>query len=339
MPYRPHRKTAKPIPLPRPSEQAGRNGFPPVTFDIPAEWWSSTDTLQTERKRAERRAMVKEYARHVWGKAIREGKAWHVRRYVAVIGVAYPRRKGVFPARAAETVKPIIDVGTEYRLWDDDDANHRCATIYFQLPKPAPAGRYRLTVYIFPVPTGWTAGRNLGGQIIQASTGTPTAFSLQLHIPYRLWVTSNITDSDLKARQHGAKRSSTWGGWDAFGVRQHVVDQLIDTAAAQWERTPETPLHGPFIVFAGVRYAIKGDADPDNAAETVNALMRAGVQAGRLPGVTSDQCKATVFFRLKGYAEPTMHDVKLYVLPLPEGRQWLDLLIDSCEAAWKETVR
>ena len=29
-----------------------------------------------------------------------------------------------------------------------------------------------------------------------------------------------------------------------------------------------------------------------------------------------------------------MHDVKLYVLPLPEGRQWLDLLIDSCETAW-----
>ena len=67
--------------------------------------------------------------------------------------------------------------------------------------------------------------------------------------------------------------------------------------------------------------------------------MRAGVKAGRLPGVTSDQCKATVFFRLKGFAEPTMHDVKLYVLPLPEGRQWLDLLIDSCEASWKEPNR
>ena len=34
-----------------------------------------------------------------------------------------------------------------------------------------------------------------------------------------------------------------------------------------------------------------------------------------------------------------MHDVKLYVLPLPGGRQWLDLLIDSCEASWKEPNR
>ena len=113
MNYHPHRKTAKPLPLRRPSEQDSRNGFPPVTFDIPAEWWSGTDTLQTERRRASRRAMVKEYARRIWGKAIKEGNAWHVKRYVAVIGVAYPRRKGVFPARAAETVKPIIDVGTE----------------------------------------------------------------------------------------------------------------------------------------------------------------------------------------------------------------------------------
>ena len=61
-------------------------------------------------------------------------------------------QKNIFPARAAETIKPIIDGGSDARLWDDDDSQHRHSTVYIQLPTPAPANHYRLSVLIIPVP-------------------------------------------------------------------------------------------------------------------------------------------------------------------------------------------
>ena len=71
-------------------------------------------------------------------------------RFIALIGVACPSQKNIFPARAAETIKPIIDGGSDARLWDDDDSQHRHSTVYIQLPTPAPANHYRLSVLIIP---------------------------------------------------------------------------------------------------------------------------------------------------------------------------------------------
>ena len=63
------------------------------------------------------------------------------------------RRRRWRSPRAAETVKPIIDAGTDAGLWPDDDSTHRCSTIYFRSPDPAPAHHYALTTYILPVPS------------------------------------------------------------------------------------------------------------------------------------------------------------------------------------------
>lgn len=99
-------------------------------FTIPIEWWSTTDTIQTERMRARRRAWVRDYAKNEWRNLKKTGKAWKVERFIALIGVACPSQKNIFPARAAETIKPIIDGGSDARLWDDDDSQHRHSTVY-----------------------------------------------------------------------------------------------------------------------------------------------------------------------------------------------------------------
>ncbi|MFR0558264.1 hypothetical protein ACLUWO_05180 [Pseudoscardovia radai] len=261
-------------------------------------------------------------------------------RYVACIAVAYPHDRDTFPAQAAETVKPIIDAGTEYGLWPDDDSTHRCATVYFRAPGHAPAHRHRLTVFIIPVPSrpAYVVSRDLNQTIIDAARDRGQAYraaSLQFTVPFGLWVTSNITDSDILARQHGHRKASTWGGRRAQGVREQTIGTLRSMGADKWRRTGASLTGTPFITFAGIRYATDRDADPDNAAETVDALMRAGADAGRIDGVSGTQCKATVFFRLKGKAAPSEHDVKLYAVAIPDGTQWLDLLLDSCDRAWR----
>lgn len=73
--------------------------------------------------RARRRAWVRDYAKNEWRNLKKTGKAWKVERFIALIGVACPSQKNIFPARAAETIKPIIDGGSDARLWDDVTAS------------------------------------------------------------------------------------------------------------------------------------------------------------------------------------------------------------------------
>ena len=37
-----------------------------LTITIPVEWWSGTDTIQTEKTRALRRARIRRYAKDKW---------------------------------------------------------------------------------------------------------------------------------------------------------------------------------------------------------------------------------------------------------------------------------
>lgn len=318
-----------------------------ATFTIPVEQWSATDTIQTETIRARRRAWIRRMARDQWRLMRREGRAWRVERFVAVVGVAYPRLNDVVPSRAAETVKPIIDGGTDARLWPDDDALHRCATIYFQLPDVSAPNTYRLQVFVFPVPdtrptyqvTG-ALSQALGGMWERAGARRPSGWSgfvARFQVPHRLWITSNLTDSDLAARQHGARRSERWGGWSSFGTRgrvnrmlgQHVLQQWAGQSYARADR---------FIVLAGVSYPIgvgKDQADPDNAAETVNTILDSGVQAGAWSGVGAKRCKGVGFFRWPVDCPGGRHEIHLIVLPVPDGGQLLDAVADSYEQAWR----
>lgn len=40
---------------------------------------------------------------------------------------------------AAETLKPLIDAGTDEALWPDDDPYHRVMTCYLRDPRPCRA--------------------------------------------------------------------------------------------------------------------------------------------------------------------------------------------------------
>ena len=190
-------------------------------FTIPIEWWSTTDTIQTERMRARRRAWVRDYAKNEWRNLKKTGKAWKVERFIALIGVGCPSQKNIFPARAAETIKPIIDGGSDARLWDDDDSQHRHSTVYIQLPTPAPVNHYRLSVLIIPVPESmpkYQITSRLASNIDQHWRNNPNppawhdGYSVSFTIPDKQWITSNYTDSDLIARQNGERKSATWEG-------------------------------------------------------------------------------------------------------------------------------
>ena len=269
-------------------------------FTIPIEWWSTTDTIQTERMRARRRAWVRDYAKNEWRNLKKTGKAWKVERFIALIGVACPSQKNIFPARAAETIKPIIDGGSDARLWDDDDSQHRHSTVYIQLPTPAPANHYRLSVLIIPVPESMP----------------------KYQITSRL--ASNID-------QHWRNNPNPPAWHDGYSVSFTIPDK-------QWKRQAYRP-YERFAIIAGIAYpyGVK-TADPDNAAETVNTILHSGTRIGAWPDVNSQHCRGVAFVRLPNLMTGN-HMVRLFVFPVPENFQMAQSIAESSIDAWGEHDR
>lgn len=325
-----------------------RRGGYRLDLTIPVEWWSGTDTVQTEVTRARRRARVREHARNEWRRLKRAGLAWKVNRFIALIAVAYPNRDRIFPARAAETVKPVIDGGSDAHLWDDDDSQHRHSTIYIQLPDKAPTGNYRLTVLIIPVSDRNPVYQVTGGlaeNVVNHWRDKPdkpawdTGYVVSFDIPDKLWITSNLTDSDLAARQRGARKARTWGTGRAFGVREKVTANLTEHALTQWKRQSYCG-YERFIIIAGIAYPYGVDrADPDNCAESVNVILNAGTLAGAWHDTNFDHCKGVAFFRLPNIYGGGRHTVKLFILPVPDDFQLAAAVADSAEESWEEHDR
>lgn len=317
-------------------------------FIIPVEWWSGTDTMQTERLRAQRRAWVRDYAKNEWRTMKENGQAWKVERFIALIGVAYPSRSNIFPARAAETVKPIIDAGRDAKLWDDDDSQHRHSTVYIQLPEPAPPNHYRLTVIIIPIPDKlpkYQITSRLAANIEKhwrQQSELPDwhdGYSVSFTVPDKQWITSNFTDSDLMARQKGARKASTWGRGTNLGIRERVKKQLTELAVRSWSRQAFRP-YSRFVVIAGIAYPYGVDtADPDNAAETANTILQAGVTVGAWPDITSRHCGGVAFVRLPNLMNGGHHLVRLFVFPMPDGFQIAQSIAESSVDAWSEHDR
>ena len=61
-----------------------------LTITIPVEWWSGTDTVQTEKTRALRRARIRRYAKDKWRNLKTMKQAWKVERFLAVVTVSAP---------------------------------------------------------------------------------------------------------------------------------------------------------------------------------------------------------------------------------------------------------
>lgn len=252
-----------------------------------------------------------------------------------------------FPARAAETIKPIIDGGSDARLWDDDDSQHRHSTVYIQLPTPAPVNHYRLSVLIIPVPESmpkYQITSRLASNIDQHWRNNPNppawhdGYSVSFTIPDKQWITSNYTDSDLIARQNGERKSATWGRGGSFGIRERVRAQLIELAFQQWKRQAYRP-YERFAIIAGIAYpyGVK-TADPDNAAETVNTILHSGTRIGAWPDVNSQHCRGVAFVRLPNLMTGN-HMVRLFVFPVPENFQMAQSIAESSIDAWGEHDR
>lgn len=313
--------------------------------------------IQSETARARRRHYIRrDLARRQWTALKRAGVAHRCERYVVAVGVAYPHMRGVTPSFAAETVKPIVDAGTDAGLWPDDDATHRCCTIYYQLPEPAPPRHYLLNVLILPVPAKrprWQPTEEISRGAADAWAAVPEGErpdgyggypSVNAVVPNRLWVTSNITDSDLLAIQKGARRSRRWGDPNALGVREKVSDGLERLMVREWRRSPHWPVER-YVVLAGIAYAgnvANDDADPDNAAESVNVMLGAGLDPSvdAWPGTDGRHCKAVGFYRWPNDCPPGRHEIHLTVLPVPEeGFHVLTTLGDSWTRAWRAHER
>lgn len=224
---------------------------------------------------------------------------------------------------------------------------HRPYSVYIQLPTPAPANHYRLSVLIIPVPESmpkYQITSRLASNIDQHWRNNPNppawhdGYSVSFTIPDKQWITSNYTDSDLIARQNGERKSATWGRGGSFGIRERVRAQLIELAFQQWKRQAYRP-YERFAIIAGIAYpyGVK-TADPDNAAETVNTILHSGTRIGAWPDVNSQHCRGVAFVRLPNLMTGN-HMVRLFVFPVPENFQMAQSIAESSIDAWGEHDR
>ena len=124
-----------------------------------------------------------------------------------------------------------------------------------------------------------------------------------------------------------------------MGVREKVGSQLIAYAEECWKRQPYCG-YGKYIVIASIAYPYGvAQADPDNTAESVNAILKAGTNVGAWHGTTSNYCKGVAFVRSKNLNHGGRHLVRLLVFPVPDGFQMLEAIADSADASWEEHDR
>lgn len=271
------------------------NGLKPYTvpFTVSASLWMTTigDEDMTERKR--RRGRLRAYGRQVWRETKAAG-APRVNRYMMLVTVGGRRES---PVLAAETLKPLIDAGTDEGLWPDDDPYHRVMTCYLRDPRPLPGGRAELFIWVIPLgPDTDPLSRLLAHMPGSKATLAHATFGEDS------WLTSNmrLTARERKTMQTRAMRACR-NIWKASpGADCGVVCQV---------RYPDP------------RPRYKGD--PDNTAETATAMWGVGVLAGLLPASPSIFC----FMLANGESEPKHHDLDMLAFTTPPDVDWPGLLV------------
>lgn len=113
-----------------------------VSFTVSNSLWMTTvgDENPTIRKR--HRGRLRAMARQTWRKAKRDGAPF-TRRYLMLVTVGGRQET---PVLACETLKPLIDAGTDEGLWPDDDPAHRVMTCYLRDPRPLPGGHATINI-------------------------------------------------------------------------------------------------------------------------------------------------------------------------------------------------
>lgn len=287
-------------------------------FPIPSQLVATTTMKVSERQRARIRHQLRELGRTIW-KSTRG--TFPVTHFVALIVTNYPT-----PSLIAETVKPLIDAGTDTSLWPDDDAYHRKSTVYTFVDDPNMSGTW-VRIIILPVPAHFQIMVGLS-RLAQRLTGQD-GYTISFALPPHLWVTSNLTDADILARQKGQRLASAtaWGKPGNYGAREKILSTLAGQAQQLWANRPSLP---NTIVLAGVAYAPgvkKTQADPDNSAETVTTLLRAGKVTPQL----------LAYYRYPvDEKTPGYHHIHLTVLPIPDTFNIFYALLACTQYAWQE---
>lgn len=177
-----------------------------VSFIVSNSLWMTTvgDENPTIRKR--HRGRLRAMARQTWRTAKRDGAPF-TRRYLMLVTVGGRQES---PVLACETLKPLIDAGTDEGLWPDDDPAHRVMTCYLRDPRPLPGGH--ATINIWVVPLGEYDDPTL--RLLRCVPGAQAAL-VSVSIPDSDWLTSNMRESDAvrKRKQTAIMRraAKAWG--------------------------------------------------------------------------------------------------------------------------------
>lgn len=305
-----------------------------VTFDIPRSRWSALGEWETEERRASKRAWLRRsLGKKTFAQAKRNKTVWKVNRFVLLVGVCDPDGIDHSPALyACEVAKPLVDAGTDAKLWPDDDAAHRADTTYFTMRDQWHDGQYHVMFIVLPLPSGFDLHHSL--DVYQTRQGAPAA-NLTFNVPHKLWLTSNFNDSDLIARQKGY---GTYGSEQRFlgGVspenRKALRGNLMAFAMKRWGDCSRISMDGEYFTVAAVSYPSENDSDPDNASETISCLLGAGMYLNRLPSMTG-KCAEVSVYKDPAKSPPSYHGVRLSLYR--RDRNLADVISMLVKKAWE----
>ncbi len=266
-----------------------------VTLTVPDHLWATTVGQESITGRADTRRSLRRRGRAAWRTAASLG-ACRVDRFIMVVAVGGSHGS---PMLAAETLKPLVDAGTDQGLWPDDDPWHRACTLYMPDPRPDPVGATRVSIAVIPLsPREDPATRLLG--CVPGAKGRPVRLD---GIGDHTWLTSNM-------RLDPKERSARQG-------------RLMDGCAASWRSHGSVGAHAAgicWVRYPDSRREYKGD--PDNAAESATAMWGEGVALGLAPAVPT----GFAFLLADGESAPGTHDLDLLALTTPPGFNWLKAL-------------
>lgn len=266
-----------------------------VRFEISPQLWMTTVDTDTIDQRRKRRGRLRAYGRNVWLAARRYG-AEPCNQYMMLVTVGGRKES---PILAAETLKPLIDAGTDEHLWPDDDPYHRIMTCYLRDPRPMAGGRATIHIWIIPLHGGEEPVSRLLACVPDArATLARATFNDDM------WLTSNmrLTPKERLRRQ----------------------EQIITISRLAWQASP-----GPYcavicqVAYPDSRPEYKGD--PDNVAETATAMWGSGVMQHLLPASPS-----LFAFTLAAHeSAPGTHELAMLAFSTPPDPNWPSLLLNA----------
>ena len=260
-----------------------------VEFHIPTEHFMSSLTKVSSTTRARHRAWIRRYARRVWRAAIEAG-AYRTERFVALAMVQWPG-PSIYPAMScAETLKPVIDAGTDERLWPDDDNSHCRATVFMEAPG---LSAYGVTMWVYIIPVGRIP--DMPAWFVSMMPGAKgTLASIELDSETE-WLNSNQRNEGPERDEKLARIMAK--GYDSWKDKPAVLGDDVMLVAACLCPHPDLPM------------------DSSNSAEDTLAFAACGATLGKLP-----QKPAVAVSTLSPkLSRPKHHDLEVMALHMPTG--------------------